>query len=82
MADFLKSLRLGFGRCANRANACAGAAVNAGVRINDHVIAFSNSADRAITNACAACNTSIFINNVCHDFLQFFFFSVSNYKTI
>lgn len=84
MADFLKILRLGFCRCANRANACAGAAVDAGIRINDHVVAFSNSANRAIANACAACNTSIFINNVCHNILQYglFFFSVYYYKTI
>ncbi len=75
MADFLKFFRLSFGRCANRANACAGAAVNAGIRIDDHVVAFSNSANRAFANACAACNTSIFINNVCHNFLQYGLFS-------
>ena len=82
MADFLKKLRLAFGRSTNRADARAGTAINALIRVNDHEIAFSNSFNRAIANTCAACNTSIFINNVCHNFLQYGLFFSSQINII
>ena len=61
---------LAFGRSANRADTRAGTAVNAGIRIDHHVITFSDSRNGAFAYTGAASNTSIFINNVSHFFLQ------------
>ena len=65
---FSKNRRLGFCRCAHRADTGAGTAADALIAVDDHIITFGNAADRALTNTSAASNTSIFINNVCHEF--------------
>ena len=63
-------IKLLFGRSAHRADTGAGAAADALITIDDHVVTFGNAANRAFTYTCAASDTSIFINNVSHDYLH------------
>ena len=48
-----------FNDCFVRANAGAGSATNAGVRVDDIDVAFRNSAHRAFVNASAASNAAV-----------------------
>lgn len=66
----LKDRKLLFGGCADRANTGTGTAADALITIDDHVVTFRNTANRAFTYTCAASDTSIFINNVSHRYLH------------
>ena len=77
---FQNFAELFFSGSADGADTRAGTAADALITINDHVIAFRDTTDRAFTYTCTASNTSIFINNVSHRFtsksvsIRYFFF--------